>query len=1650
MAQQRLRDGFAQLVQSARRFSLSRDSFFWLWRSGALGRPATQEGFILPTVTLLLLILSLVVGLLIFRTFNRTEQVSGERKQKVIYNYATPAVDRAKAKIEYLFTAEALALPPSDDSLSSLLKKATYDLPGETRLNLDGVGTCTGTDRSGCDPGWTYEADIDGDGKKERVAYSLLTAANSVKRNAAGAIIPGGLAIESPVTLQKARDLVTRNGPINLLGSSSGAQCQNVTTVKEKAWQDIGKVLRKALQVNAVVIGSKQGGQVPVATLEMQQDREAPKSPKWGAWFRTDLEMTPGPTFRWNGAMHSEGSLLFASNSNPGTELHLISSPRSCVFDIEASTITTREREETDPAGVKYMHKGHIVAGSIRDNNYVNRTVGFKPFSDSVTDATAFRPLNTGNDSLDQSKTTPPSETQAITLDPIVLFNEDRNATRLGANLPVSGNPPKKQLPGDIEQFFDQTKNEMPGRVVKRLTDDSQPYVDDTFRADNRYGPKPNYKPADGKGDPIKLGGPGKLVGDPIDSNDTLLNLESPTVDAGIGANARKADPYDETTYGYDGYWERRAKNQGVRVIVGQRLELGNAFGWNGTAGPTAGTYDDEPLYPPKPDASSAGAFSTRRHEQKQLRTLRDNLAAVQATAIYHYRRNGETLADPKAKSTDIGKSSGGFPVACLATTAHPGTPATIKASTTFGTVTTGSTTNINTDFLTGKGTNGWEFAPPGGNEAGFKTALNGDLGDALRNLAHFAGDPEGGLPGHKALANADLNRIYPDPTQTMWGDFSMLRRITDANSNLNTAYDDLSPADKSTLHTAACTVQMLAYNVENVQQSAMLASIKDDKAKLDLLAAALSDKVYLEAFAKFPKDPTATPGSVDVTGTGPGTGMLYTYVKDKKGDVALALELQSLVASTIAKLQIDRDRRYGFKRLSTSGDATKYTYKKSLSYKIWQQGASGLWKADIVKTKIDVGFDWSTTNNLGLGDEGVDSKSEEQRFVQIADKIASGSSLANPKYPSLFYVLPLADHDFDGDTTAGNDQPDAEDYIYNGIASNATAPKTKLGAFLHGGYPFRDINVASIVGTPRPAPSATNTAPSGWLTPVRGAATNAQTCTTGNACNIVSYQPPAVAGVNPPLRYVRTGFLDKVMYNNREGMAVRVLDLDLDLLRNTALNGSTDKRDSWLPIPNFTPTDATYQTKTGAVYYVFREDAIREDTIQRQPATNTPLTKLSDYMSLTGTFTAATDYWMNAVGPLSGTGRQQDMPRTDLGISPKSVDFFADPDRRPYGFRLRNGSDIRRLNLSDNTDNMRGLSLISDNPVYVQDQFNLHTQQEFGEPLEEEWGNFYARKDLNSNFACEAGSSSSCSIGDQWRPVEIIADSITLLSSNFRDGSIAQGLLADSNLTSFSPAQVPLEGTSQADVKWITESGTELIVPPTALPSATPTRCEDDATQLWDYYGINSTTARVPAFPCLPVKVDRDNYFVGKGNGAISSVGKDGAFRTVAGQAVNFKLRGSSGLLIGSIQTIYNMTFVSGTTPARPNNNSGGMHNFPRMLETWGNLIFSGAMVQLNFSNYATAPFDQDSWEPGSVANGTEPIQYYGAPTRRWGYDVALQYAPAGPISQRFLAPRKTRSEFYRDLPVDDPYVKLLRCSTPVGGSAQIDPSASTAECTP
>ncbi|MGK7919262.1 MAG: hormogonium polysaccharide biosynthesis protein HpsA [Trichodesmium sp.] len=145
-----------------------------------------------------------------------------------------------------------------------------------------------------------------------------------------------------------------------------------------------------------------------------------------------------------------------------------------------------------------------------------------------------------------------------------------------------------------------------------------------------------------------------------------------------------------------------------------------------------------------------------------------------------------------------------------------------------------------------------------------------------------------------------------------------------------------------------------------------------------------------------------------------------------------------------------------------------------------------------------------------------------------------------------------------------------------------------------------------------------------------------------------------------------------------------------------------------------------------------------------------------------------------------------------DLGDSP--FDYKLDPTRRPNAIMLING---QRLDRPEPTTTMtieevtkeKGLTLVSNLPVYIQGDFNLHQNasdnriEEFTQDLvdnngEINWTQFYGRDTLDTNFACRAGDPrlTACTAGDNWRPVNILADALSLLSDQWRPGFRNEG----------------------------------------------------------------------------------------------------------------------------------------------------------------------------------------------------------------------------------------------------------------------------------
>ena len=134
-----------------------------------------------------------------------------------------------------------------------------------------------------------------------------------------------------------------------------------------------------------------------------------------------------------------------------------------------------------------------------------------------------------------------------------------------------------------------------------------------------------------------------------------------------------------------------------------------------------------------------------------------------------------------------------------------------------------------------------------------------------------------------------------------------------------------------------------------------------------------------------------------------------------------------------------------------------------------------------------------------------------------------------------------------------------------------------------------------------------------------------------------------------------------------------------------------------------YAPSDV-WLPASGLVY-AFREDAVREDDINR-PSSVTNCTSAGKPCT-------------NATVPGSETDPALEAAS---GISLKPVDFVADPDRRIHGFRLRNASQLRRhKDVVPSTDefnedkNIRGIDFVSDNSVYIMGPYNLHQDDDKG-----------------------------------------------------------------------------------------------------------------------------------------------------------------------------------------------------------------------------------------------------------------------------------------------------------------------------------------------
>ena len=1361
------------------------------------------------------------------------------------------------------------------------------------------------------------------------------------------------------------------------------------------------------------------------------------------------MAVSPGAPLRWNGAIHTEGSLL----ASDGFVAYMVSSPNSCVYSEESSVIEVSGEVDNDNDDNPDF-QGQLISGVVSQSEGNSFTSGAVFHTDST--AKDDPDFTTGVETLTADKDTvsPTNSGSAadIMQDPIEIFTRD------------------KFVHIDDSNAEDKWTREA-GSISRVVNDDAgsaRPFLDDGYRADNRYGPKPLYNSKNGLSikNGVKLtGSAAHKSGDKITDNNLLITNTPDTED-----------------YGLDGYWERSAAAKGLRVVVGQRLELGNMFGWGG---------NNDPLYPPNssfeemtdrnPSVSNIlptgnfGKVLKGSGETLQLRSLRDNLAAVQSMAVYH----------------SLDANGGTYPLACIASTVHPGTQLTLENSRTFEKYPDGT---WKTDFLTGNGTNGLEFSPPIKTDFGPSTgAIATKWSAPLKNLAYFAGDPKGGAPSFPAIQGQEDSAggvVHPYPYMSMWGDFSILRRIfTDYSSS-----DPLSIADQSTIHTAACTLGMLAHNMSATESAKdyVFNNLNFSNISTKLVGLIDGDKIengqpiigrpvsgtsqykakgLCKSTQLLPPDytnpnwtgcPSKHPNTVnplDITNPEHPQNYYSRFSYDEWID-ALKGTNPGLDANEVASLkilkestQILRDRTLGFSSGPFTGDLSG-NFNKSTG--IWTNPASGIDKvtngAIQANDTYKLGCDPRLFANGSLSVANAASK-------RLGLALMLCSTDTKPKYPALYYIFPLFDHSQLGANDSGIDhtQPaTTEDFFSEGGSYiNIVNGAAKI---------YKAVDVSEIALVPH-APTDAE-----WRTPVRLVTTAADFSFSGGptfastvAYNASANQSPVnvaknlsqnIIGVQESsgYKFYRTALLDKAMMDGREQLSVRLLDLDIDLLTNVDASASTTDTDADLEVGG-----VAWIPDTTGIFYAFREDAVREDSIVRpysKTLSSTPATAWSSCNTVKTLTTEAKCYMsLNPSAP-------HDPPlNNETGISPKPVDMFPDPARRPYGFRLINGKSLNRPDTT--TDSVvAGMTFVTDNTVYIKGDFNLHAEKDAADleaNLIEEFKNtpgntgnllgtafadetdeaearklFYGRDNLDDRFARPNE--------DNWRPVEVFADSITILSDIFLDGWVEDYFATKSTAANENDRGKPTKNSSylNANRPWFTDAA--------SYPS-----------DKWQHEGASLST---------PIKIDR--------NAKVRSKDAAGTFQVFPGVSgarnLSFYVKENSAPLARSRQVQQpspyvgtatapvrvNALLIGGIVPAREGQSYGGLHNFPRILEYWAGasstdpskkLVISGGFFQLNFSTQGVAPWDQDAWEPGTDATPGTDTQlmpggsnvkssnfYYGAAQRIWGYDVAFQYSPAGPIARRFVQVGRPRSEFYRELPVDDPYINKL-CASAGGG---------------
>ncbi|MEH2454794.1 hormogonium polysaccharide biosynthesis protein HpsA [Nostoc sp.] len=318
----------------------------WLLRaiSGTKRRRGSENaGFLLPTVSMVLIVVVLLTTAILFRSFERSKNASNVRVNQAVLNAAAPALDRARAKLDKLFSDSRLPRAvPSDkvleDTLSNTANLPEFTFGDETPLKVHYAYTTAPTGESqptDLPTAWMFPIDTNNNGKFD--SYTLY-----------------GIYFRTPPitsgTYSRPRNPLEARTPPMTTGSLSNSCKNSVATsaalVGSTGWVSIAGQLQKSFFVytadvpitNPLATGNYEPfkGNKGFSGLEYQQDRVQLPLVNNAVVYNDDIELTPGPTFNLNGRILTNSNFLTGSNN---VRLYQVSSVNSCFYNEDNAKI---------------------------------------------------------------------------------------------------------------------------------------------------------------------------------------------------------------------------------------------------------------------------------------------------------------------------------------------------------------------------------------------------------------------------------------------------------------------------------------------------------------------------------------------------------------------------------------------------------------------------------------------------------------------------------------------------------------------------------------------------------------------------------------------------------------------------------------------------------------------------------------------------------------------------------------------------------------------------------------------------------------------------------------------------------------------------------------------------------------------------------------------------------------------------------------------------------------------------------------------------------------------------------------------------------------------------------------------------------------